>query len=212
MKRLVCFLLFLVFIAPIFADSARYGKTIITTDTGHPVAVTTEDNDRVVAITNAEYFIKEGNMWSLEVAIPAIAGNTTYYLTLDTRNMTKMVNAFPIQWEVTSSYVLVSQGTATDFTGGTDLSSNIKNRKAGADNREVEVFWNPSITGGSFSTLPNICAGGESTRQTASGGTFHGNLPMILGHGVLHCFKIENPTADDIAYMNMHIDWIEKDS
>ena len=203
MKRLV--LLFLLIPSLIFG----YTYTIPYDNT--PVSITTNDGDRAVAITNAEYFIKKGDMWSLEVAIPSIAGNTTYYLILDTRSMTKTVNAFPIQWEVTSSYVLVSQGTATGFTGGTDLSSNVKNRKAGADNREVEVFWNPSITGGSFSTFPNMCAGGESTRQTASGGTFHGSLPMILGHGVLHCFKIENPAADDIAYMNIHIDWIEKE-
>lgn len=175
-----------------------------------PQNVATPDETSLVTITNEIYLIQQGNVWTLEACIANIEAGETYYLIFDASNMTKTLRSFPTRWDTSSSLVIISQGVATSYTGGTDITGNVFNRKSGADSREVDIIWNPAVTGGVFPALPNLFTGGEATRQSAGGGGFQGGLPIILDNDTIYCFKIENPTADDIAYMNVHFDWVEK--
>jgi len=207
MKRLMLLLLLVPTMLFAYEYTIPYDDTpqVIKTLIGSPVAIYTENSDRVVSIDQYSFLIQQGKCWYVEQVYPIGIGATVDII-LDARGMTKTLTAFPTAWATTSGPVKIYLGIATGYTGGTAITP--INRFPGADSREVDVVFNATVTGAVMPTYPTILVGTSATNQSSGGGFTSGRLPIVLNNNTLYVFRIVNESGKAISLYSDLI-WFE---
>lgn len=161
-----------------------------------------------VTTSYEENYIFAGNCFTTETVYSVGTGDTAYDIVFDATSVTKTLVALPIAWSTTDGPVIITLGTCTSYTGGTEVTPTNRNYAYQATNPAEVVFTYDAATTGYSAGPMQFLVGVSGSFLNSGGGSIASSLPIILELGVKYVFRVDNQSGDNISLYS-DINWYE---
>lgn len=163
----------------------------------------------ILSTNYSDNYIAQGKGFSIEYVVTVTDSDSEFDVSFDTTNVDRdYIIAYPTAWNTSTGSCIITLGTCTSYTGGTELTPTNKNLDFSTLYPSQTIF-KYDVVPTEFSASPTkILTGTESTPQASGGGKNQSNLPQWLTKGLKYIFRVENKAGADID-LGFGIYWFE---